>query len=210
MWGKSCSDLKSSHLWERDTLSSFGKGFPKTTLCVWTQASQPCCLGRTDSTSKNLLCLLCNLLTGWTTITYCSQQFWKWNQKEEKTSHVTTPWVKWKECTTEISLKCLKSSLRADVYTLWWVSWYLIYTQWYSFCNWSMCDLQCCVSFWCIAKWWVVYIHTFIMLDTHVYMELDTHIDTYVCMYIYMFSFSFYYSWLQDTEYSSMVYVFYL
>ena len=64
----------------------------------------------------------------------------------------------------------------------------LVWSLWIFLRNWSIVDLQCCVSFRCTAKWFV-YI--------------------YIYIYIYIYSFikiHFHCSLLQDIEYSSLCY----
>ena len=63
-------------------------------------------------------------------------------------------------------------------------------------------NFQCCVSFWCTAKWFS-YIHIFIYIHTYVYSIIYIHI--YVYMYI-LFQIFFHYKLLQDTEYRSLCY----
>ena len=64
-------------------------------------------------------------------------------------------------------------------------------------CYWSIVDLQCCVNFFCTAKWL-----SFIYIYIYIYIYTRTHIN----VYIYSFSYSFPYGLSQDIEYSSLCY----
>ena len=59
------------------------------------------------------------------------------------------------------------------------------------FLNWSIVDLQCCISLRCIAKW-------FIYIYVLIYM--------YICIYVYSFLILFHYSLIQDIECNFLCY----
>ena len=75
------------------------------------------------------------------------------------------------------------------------------------FFYWCIVDLQCCVSFWYIAKWFR-YIYIYIYIYTHTCMYVYICIWIYIYIYIYvLFQILFHYRLLQDIEYSSLCYI---
>ena len=66
------------------------------------------------------------------------------------------------------------------------------------FLNWSIVNLQCCISFGCTAEWFR-YIYVCVCVYIYIYIYIYIHIYIYILLQIL-----FHYRVLQDTEYSSL------